>query len=870
MQCSAPLQSTPPGETIDASPLLATPPGGKPTVYIAVNDVGTFNGPAVAVDEATCAVDFSSTPQPKPGAGGEWDPLSYGVDATGEPLVLFGTADPDSAVYAIDARTGALVWRYAALNPPPGNYDIGSGVTVSAPGVNGFADGVAYTVTKYGDVYALNLTTGALIWMYDLAGPGGASPPASISTPALVGNSLVLGEGGGAVDLNAVNGTVKWRFSGAPGVLTDSAVAVVGPAGKRIVAYADLAGTFRVLSLNTGALLYQYQTGTFTSSGVSETDGNLIEAGGDGYLYDFAPGGGNPPAPSTVVTTPAPSSSLPNPGGPLTISGTASSSLPIGSVTVALQRNGAEGSWWDSASAAWVPEPYPDPTTLSAPGTTATNWTLSVPTTTAGEGLEVFASAVDTNGVADNSAEQSAPTLARDAFTILPSTSAPVMTLSTSWLAAAGTATVTAQGFGANEKVALTLNGTSVGTATATASGQVKATSFTAPVKDKFGPQTFVATGETTGRSTSAPVYVTNTWSQYRQGPTHLGFDQNDLTFQEHLGLFPANYLVASWTYNAGSAVAGSVDLVDGVAYLASHAGLVAAVDVQTGMQVWSTALTGSPVIDTTPVVVGNLVIVGTEAGTLVALNASTGARVWKTVLTGALESSPSAANGVVYVGSDSGDVFAVTAATGAVLWTATAAGAVTGSPAVDSGAGLVIVGDASGVVRALALATGAPKWTYTTGGPVTASVAIGSGSAFVGSADMNLYALNESTGALQWSYATGSPVTSPVTVDTPDVIVAAGSWSTYLTENSGGVVYKIPIGSPVTGTAAAQAFSVAEAANGTIEGSKPGTGNPRAWLAQASGSLSSSPTVVNGEVFVTGNDGMVQCFTVPGAPPSE
>ena len=56
--------------------------------------------------------------------------------------------------------------------------------------MNGFADGVAYAHSKLGYAYALDLTTGALIWQYNFGSP-------SISTAALSGTSLVLGDGGG-------------------------------------------------------------------------------------------------------------------------------------------------------------------------------------------------------------------------------------------------------------------------------------------------------------------------------------------------------------------------------------------------------------------------------------------------------------------------------------------------------------------------------------------------------------------------------------------------------------------------------------------------------------------------------------------------
>ena len=133
----------------------------------------------------------------------------------------------------------------------------------------------------------------------------------------------------------------------------------MGPTGSQVVAFGDLDGTFRVLSLATGTQLYGYQTGNYTAAGIAETDGNFLETGADGFLYDFAPGGGNPTGPTTAVTSPAPSSTIANPNGPLTVSGTATSASTIGAVDVAVQENGGAGLWWDSVSGSWVREPYP-------------------------------------------------------------------------------------------------------------------------------------------------------------------------------------------------------------------------------------------------------------------------------------------------------------------------------------------------------------------------------------------------------------------------------------------------------------------------------------------------------------------------------
>jgi len=120
-----------------SSPVAATPPGGTASVYFAATRV-------FSVSAATCTIQWTFSG----GKTGTWDPLAYAIDATGEPLVLFGSNDPADTAYAVNAVTGAEVWRFKTANG--GDSDIGSGLTISAPGANGFADGVAYVPSKDG------------------------------------------------------------------------------------------------------------------------------------------------------------------------------------------------------------------------------------------------------------------------------------------------------------------------------------------------------------------------------------------------------------------------------------------------------------------------------------------------------------------------------------------------------------------------------------------------------------------------------------------------------------------------------------------------------------------------------------------------
>ena len=241
----------------------------------------------------------------------------------------------------------------------------------------------------------------------------------------------------------------------------------------------------------------------------------------------------------------------------------------------------------------------------------------------------------------------------------------------------------------------------------------------------------------------------------------------------------------------------------------------------------------------------------------------------------GAITSSPAVVGGTVYIGSDNRSVYALDETSGAVRWHHALNGPVTASPAVDAANGLLVVGDASGTVTALATSDGAPRWSFATGGPIRASALLDGGRVYIGSADHRFYALTEKTGTKAWSFSTGRPITASAAVvpgGNEDVVVGSGDGlSYYLDPSTGALVYEVKVNpgvSGVVGVAASSGFTVAEDAAGDIVGSKPQASDPNAWRVVSSRPLASTPTVVNGEVFVTGENGMVVCYTIPGNAP--
>jgi outer membrane protein assembly factor BamB len=405
VQCTRSL-----GTGIDfASPVIGTP-GGVRTLFVGVQDQGFVQGPMMAINDATCKVEWKRNPYPV--FSGSWSPDSYGVNANGVPLVIFGSGDPDCAIYALNAKTGATLWRVASLKG--GLADFGTGAVISPPGRNGIAHGMAYVPGKDRILYAIDLTTGKLKWTYDYGAATGANFAGGRSTAALAGRTLVFGTPVGIAAVDAVTGKQLWlsEQTGPSDTEVLSSPLVTGLAGQQVVVYGDLKGAIEVRSLATGKPLYSYQTAGDVISSAADSAGNLLIGSSDGFLYDLAIGGSNGNAPTTSITSPVSGSVIANPGSkPVVAAGTATAgSAPVSAVKVAVQRNGAAGRWWNAVTRSWQAGPAWNSAALSGSGSSR-NWTLGVPAPREGSVLTFTAKAVGGDGLVDTALKHATVTV---------------------------------------------------------------------------------------------------------------------------------------------------------------------------------------------------------------------------------------------------------------------------------------------------------------------------------------------------------------------------------------------------------------------------------------------------------------------------
>lgn len=866
VQCSV---SSP--QPIEGTPVITTPPGGTSTLYVGTNDSINAPGPVLAVKTSNCKMEWKFTGFRS--VSGSWTPVSYAVDAKGTPLIVFGSADLDAGVYAVNAVTGKKVWSYFTLNPAPHLFDVGAGPVITPPSASD-PDGTVYVPSKFGIMYALDLTTGKQVWNNDFnkalnIHEGGRS------TPALDGTNLVFGYNGGMADIDTASpAALQWHTADPAKIEVLSSPAIAGRSGSEIVVAGDLAGGVDVDSLATGAPLYHYQTGGYITASPAVSDGNIVIASSDGFLYDFATGGANESTlPGTAVTAPSNFASLANPNGNEKITGTATDGTGIAGVRVAIQEDGTNGPWWDAAAKKWVSGPFANPATVASTGAgvTSSTWSFSYQVPPAGGTYAVTANTVSTGGQADVKG-------GNVRFSVLATTSGPHLSSGSRFAAPGGTVRVTGGGFGKSEKVAISLAGQTLATVTSSAKGAVSA-KIVIPGKAQFGLTSLTAKGKSSGKSATAAISVANGWDQVGYSPGHSGFEPNDPSLFNLVHIGPNLFLDPAWQYQSGAPITTAPAVADAVAYTGNSAGQLSAIDVNNGAPLWSKTITpaaigGSPAVDPAKA----LVFAGASDGNVYAVKSQSGNAAWHTLLKGPTGnvSAPVFGSGEVYATTSTGTVEALSEATGKATWSRELGGGITAAPSLDAANGTLVVSESSGKVVALSTATGTTKWTFTSGGAVAAPAMISGGTVYFGSADDSVYAVSEKTGKKVWSHPTGGAVAdTPVITNqgTPggvlEIVVGSNDGTMYaLKASNGSELFHVAFNHPIVGVAAVRGVAIVTTSTGLIGGARTYS-DLRVWGFQAGGAVAAPPAVVDGTVYAGAADGKLYSFTTFGQLPT-
>ncbi len=150
----------------------------------------------------------------------------------------------DSYFYAIDAETGLEKWSLKTGEDPAIHNQVGF---QSSPAV---ADGVVYVGCRDAHVYAIDAATGNEKWDYP------TSKSWVIGTPAVIEGTVLVGTSDSSrfMALDRKNGRLKWNFDAKAYVFSSPAVA------GDLAYFGSHNGRFYAVNVKTGKLEWEFQT----------------------------------------------------------------------------------------------------------------------------------------------------------------------------------------------------------------------------------------------------------------------------------------------------------------------------------------------------------------------------------------------------------------------------------------------------------------------------------------------------------------------------------------------------------------------------------------------------------------------------------
>jgi outer membrane protein assembly factor BamB len=235
-----------------------------------------------------------------------------------------------------------------------------------------------------------------------------------------------------------------------------------------------------------------------------------------------------------------------------------------------------------------------------------------------------------------------------------------------------------------------------------------------------------------------------------------FGINNNGLAFSVKSRLGKAR-----WKRQVASLNASAPAYSDGMIYVSSlEPGQVMALAAYDGHQVWKHPLPGRT--ESSPLVVGNKLIVGCECNTVVALDKATGKTIWERHVNGSVKAAPAYSDGIVYVGDYSGEMTALRVADGSIKWQTGSQGSSFGRSGrfyatATVAFGRVYAGNVDGRMYSFDAQTGKLAWSHSTGNyvyaaAVAARTADTPATVYFGSYDGTFYALDARTGNERWS----------------------------------------------------------------------------------------------------------------------
>lgn len=138
------------------------------------------------------------------------------VSVVGNRAYTMGNSNDTDTVFSIDVATGRIVWTHSyPCNEKVGIKDYDG--PFATPTVE---NGVVYTLSRKGDVFALDARDGKVIWSRNIVKEDDVRPPGFgglAGSPLILGEQLILNGSPGGMALDPKTGKTLWKSGDGPG-----------------------------------------------------------------------------------------------------------------------------------------------------------------------------------------------------------------------------------------------------------------------------------------------------------------------------------------------------------------------------------------------------------------------------------------------------------------------------------------------------------------------------------------------------------------------------------------------------------------------------------------------------------------------------
>jgi outer membrane protein assembly factor BamB len=340
-------------------------------------------------------------------------------------------------------------------------------------------------------------------------------------------------------------------------------------------------------------------------------------------------------------------------------------------------------------------------------------------------------------------------------------------------------------------------------------------------------------------------------WAQFRGNHRLSGVSQSNVP----------QALKQLWTYEAGDAIESSAAIVGGTVFIGSQKGELTALSLDNGSVYWKYQ-TGSQIGESSAAYGGGVVYIGDLGGVLHAVNAPDGKRLWTFKTGNEIKSSPVVVGDRVLIGSYDQHLYCLSTRNGSVLWKVKTNGPVHATPSVAGGVAFIAGCDEQ--FRAIRLSDGREVFSVSSDAYTGASPALAGNGAYYGTFNSEVLMVSLTEHRVVWRYQHPQrkfPYYSSAAVTANRMVVGGRDKMVHGLTLAGKGVWNFA-------TRARVESSPAIAGGRVFVGSNDGrfyvlslSNGAKLWEFNAGSPLSASPAIANGRIVIGSQDGRLYCF---------